>query len=291
MDVCPVCDSKAKIIEDAYSDKLIVNCLRCGQFEIAQTTTFELPKDDNRYIISYWIRKRQNVDKPVQVDSNLLSKILDDVSLPKPGEQAKLFLLWLGDNIKFPEETIDLDYLKLSSIIGSKNEDGVKYIKNYLIENGFLKGIGVNILTANRIGLTFKGWERYEELTKSDYAGNYAFMAMQYNDPQLERAFRNHFKQAVEETGFELRRLDEVLTAGLTNDNNGAYWEAGYAEGLGKPVIYLCEKNHFDNFKTHFDTNHHTTVIWVEDDMQTAMEKLKATIRATLPTTAKMTHE
>ena len=28
----------------------------------------------------------------------------------------------------------------------------------------------------------------------------------------------------------------------LTHDNSGAYWEAGYAEGLGKPVIYICEE-------------------------------------------------
>ena len=32
----------------------------------------------------------------------------------------------------------------------------------------------------------------------------------------------------------------------LTHDNPGAYWEAGYAEGLGKPVIYICEKEKFE---------------------------------------------
>jgi nucleoside 2-deoxyribosyltransferase len=60
-------------------------------------------------------------------------------------------------------------------------------------------------------------------------------------------------------TGFILRRLDDEPKAGLIDDrmraeiqasrfvivdlthmNRGAYWEAGYAEGLGKPVIYTC---------------------------------------------------
>jgi nucleoside 2-deoxyribosyltransferase len=36
----------------------------------------------------------------------------------------------------------------------------------------------------------------------------------------------------------------------LTHDNSGAYWEAGYAEGLGKPVVYLCEKTKFEQAKT-----------------------------------------
>ena len=31
------------------------------------------------------------------------------------------------------------------------------------------------------------------------------------------------------------------------------YWEAGYAEGLEKPVIYTCEKNKFNSEKTPFD--------------------------------------
>ena len=48
----------------------------------------------------------------------------------------------------------------------------------------------------------------------------------------------------------------------LTHDNSGAYWEAGYAEGLGKPVIYICEQTKFDSAKTHFDTNHSTTIMW-----------------------------
>jgi len=35
--------------------------------------------------------------------------------------------------------------------------------------------------------------------------------------------------------------------------NPGAYWEAGYAEGLGKPVIYTCEEAKFVE-ASHFDT-------------------------------------
>ncbi len=69
----------------------------------------------------------------------------------------------------------------------------------------------------------------------------------------------------------------------LTHDNSGAYWEAGYAEGLGKPVLYLCEQVKFDEKKTHFDTNHCTTVIWggskSNDDFST---ELRATLRNSL---------
>ncbi len=129
-------------------------------------------------------------------------------------------------------------------------------------------------------------------------------MGMKFGNTETERISVDFFKPAVAKTGFELRRNDEAQRAGLidalmrvqirqsrfvisdlTDHNNGAYWEAGYAEGLGKPVIYTCRTDHFDSpdIGAHFDTNHHLTVLWHPDDMESAVEKLKATIRATLP--------
>ncbi|MEE8585458.1 MAG: hypothetical protein V3T83_11455, partial [Acidobacteriota bacterium] len=70
--------------------------------------------------------------------------------------------------------------------------------------------------------------------------------------------------------------------------NHGAYWEAGYAEGLGKGVIYTCERAFFEKHGTHFDTNHHFTVLWSVDELEKAEDELKSAIRATLPTEARM---
>jgi nucleoside 2-deoxyribosyltransferase len=56
-------------------------------------------------------------------------------------------------------------------------------------------------------------------------------------------------------------RACRFLIADLTHANNGAYWEAGFAEGLGKPVTYTCKKSEFAK-ASHFDTNHHLTVLW-----------------------------
>ena len=55
-------------------------------------------------------------------------------------------------------------------------------------------------------------------------------------------------------------------------------------------MIYTCRKDVFDDKTkgTHFDTNHHLTVVWEADKLPDAMAKLKATIRATLPEEAKL---
>jgi hypothetical protein len=132
-------------------------------------------------------------------------------------------------------------------------------------------------------------------------------MAMQFSNEELTRILWEHFKPAVKATGFDLVRLDEDPPAGLIDDrlrveirtsrflvadlsdrNPGAYWEAGFAEGLGKPVIYTCRKDVFEGQGSHFDTSHFHTVVWEADKPEAAAQQLKATIRATLPAEAKM---
>ena len=107
---------------------------------------------------------------------------------------------------------------------------------------------------------------------------------------------------AIREAGFDLIRLDErppaglidnrlrveiracaFLVADLTDRNAGAYWEAGFAEALGKPVIYMCREDVFREKATHFDTNHSHTIVWNPEEPEKTAESLKATIRATLP--------
>ena len=125
---------------------------------------------------------------------------------------------------------------------------------------------------------------------------------MQFNDAALDAFVRYVVKPAVKNaTGCDLVTLHDVATAGiidnilrvkirdakfviadLTHDNRGAYWEAGYAEGLGKPVIYICETTKFDEKKTHFDTNHCTTIPWSRDDDGGFRERLTATLRRSL---------
>ena len=85
---------------------------------------------------------------------------------------------------------------------------------------------------------------------------------MQFNDSELDAFVKDIVKPAVKEgIGYDLVDMNDVARAGiidnimrtqirdaafvivdLTHENSGAYWEAGYAEGLGKPVIYNLRK-------------------------------------------------
>ena len=152
------------------------------------------------------------------------------------------------------------------------------------------------------VNLSLDGWEKYEEEKRGSLDGNYGFIAMKFGDDELDKFVHDVVKPSIRrELSIELVDLRDVAEAGiiddimrvkirdakfviadLTHDNHGAYWEAGYAEGLGKPVIYICENTKFEDTGTHFDVNHCTTIPWSKDDADGFCEKLTATLRRSL---------
>ncbi len=322
-DKCPICGSnieepKSRHYKSDYVYQYF--CRRCGDFEVLGGFSHFLPETlDNDAekiaVISHWIRSKhesRSIDDLRQYEMPLLDQKIVETILkqkpPNPAEQANNIIRWLGENIEAPGDLIRLEPAKHQSIMGAITNIGFVWIIRHLINEGIIEGTITT--TTEHVTLSFKGWQYYEELKRGAIDSRKAFRAMKYGDPQLDKIVEEVFKPAVKQTGFELFKLADspkagliddklrveiqtsrFLIADLTHENAGAYWEAGYAEGLEKPVIYTCEKEKFEEQKTHFDTNHHLTVIWDAGETQEAAEELKATIRATLPGEAKLIDE
>lgn len=314
---CPVCSitqSKDDILPWSGSDSTYISCPSCGKFIITGPVALffspEFQSDPEAVVkVSHSIRQMQNPDHPPALTMDVINKILEN-PLPRPREQADLLIRWLAENVKAPGETIYVDPRIHKSIIGAATERGVNLVLKHLVDIGLVTGSlsqTLDGMVGGHVTLSFEGWDYYENLRHGGVVYRKAFIAMRFGDKILEKIVANIFKPSVKLAGFDLVKLNDNPKAGLiddrlrveiqssdfiiadlTHDNHGAYWEAGYAEGLGKPVIYTCEKSKFENTKTHFDTNHHLTIIWDKNSPEDAGEELKATIRATLPHLAKL---
>jgi hypothetical protein len=267
-------------------------------------------------------------DRPL-IEGHLIEQIVREQRLPGAEEQANNLIRYIGEHLESQQDpggNIPFAADKLISIVGCVIYRGVWYIADQLDKEGLLlfpRFASVNEAAGSQapdlppsarsssiqsVRLTFAGWKRFAELQRSHSEGPIAFMAMPFNNTLLDRVYAECFKPAVSKTGFDLRRIIDNPPAGpiddrlrveirksrfticeLTDKNPGAYWEGGFAEGLGRPVIYTCNKTFFDTKGTHFDTNHCHTVLWTEEALSDAGERLKATIRATLPGEAKLT--
>lgn len=222
-----------------------------------------------------------------------------------PAVQAMNLIRYVGDEVSKLGEPLPELPGNIHEIIHAPTLAFADHLIRELSDNGVIKArvfdSGDNSLFLD-VNLALQGWEKYEAEKRGRVAGNTGFIAMQFGDPELDRFVEDVVKPTVKEgVDYDLVDMRNVARAGiidnimrvqirdakfviadLTHDNRGAYWEAGYAEGLGKPVIYICEKEKFDETKTHFDTNHCTTVPWSKDDEEGFRRELIATIRRSL---------
>lgn len=317
---CQICNTIAKEHPNNGADVFIIDCPRCGHYEIDGTSSaYFLHNDDELKSVklSHYIRKNFNGKNRIKINRIKVKDLIENFELPKPKEQADNLLFWIGEDLKTPDGMTEVLLNDLISIIGAQNEKGVEYIANYLKDEGYIHHLGFATVSQGhspmpihsqlKAFMTFKGWDRYYEILNESVESKIVFMAMKFGKDETDNLYKNVLIDAVKQTGFELRRLDDNPQAGsiddrlrveirrskflisdLTHDNPGAYFEAGFAEGLGKKVIYICEKEIFDERGTHFDTNHHLTLKWDLSKPEEFAEQLKATIRATFPNEAKM---
>lgn len=313
---CPVCTSNLDNCERRPSgrDGVFYSCPACGDFFFTSSLLASLDSLKNSTRngatkISHAIRSMQSSNQGSELYVETVEEILSR-ELPQPHEQVDLFIRWLAENGEDPGKTIWITPATHGPIIGATSDEGFALIIDYLFDQELVIGNQSEAMGQPgraHIALSMNGWSHYNGLKTGSSSYRKAFMAMKFGDQVLNNVLERVFKPAVKDTGFDLLKLDDNPRAGLiddrlrveiqsadfilsdlTHDNLGAYWEAGYAEGLGKPVIYTCERSKFDSKKgTHFDTNHHLTIIWDDSDPAACADQLKATIRATLPSLAK----
>lgn len=315
MTECPVCNSTLKRFE-ARGERSFYECPRCGPYSLSYEAEQDLDGylsrgENSRARLSHALYHMTKREQWALVTTALLQNILDSTELPRPQGQLENLILWLGEAQPNMGATIEAEENAIAAV-GVVDLSSLAFLGSQAIDAGLLKGKVTQYVDGSyhiySLQLTLAGWQLFENLQRGKSNSRIAFMAMQFGDEELDRIYKDYFKIGVAATGFDLKRVDEgqpagliddrlrveirqcrFLIADLTHDNRGAYWEAGFAEGLGKPVIYTCRKDVFEDKTkgTHFDTNHHLTVTWESGKLDDAVKRLKDTIRATLPEDAK----
>jgi hypothetical protein len=308
--VCPLCrnrhGTKANTVPSNF-DGQSIQCECCGSFKVTRVVLADQGErlersltEVQRVCLMRAIRRSQSNKKIPVITSQFLSDFQKSARLPTPPELARGIIEILGDEYKISGQTYT--EVSIQSIVEvGFFDDGtlVSVIKN-MEDQGLIDD--ESTMDGTTLSLTLRGWREYDALQKGLRPGRFGFLAMKFNDPVLEKFCEDVVRPIVKEAlGYDVIDLREVSRAGvidnilreqirdsaflladLTHDNSGAYWEAGYAEGLGKPVIYLCEREKFEEAQTHFDTNHCTTIIWSAENGDAAGNELVATIRRSL---------
>lgn len=229
-----------------------------------------------------------------------------------PMEQLDEVVLWLGRRTRRrPNVSIDIvpDMWALTALICAPDlrhlwwliggPEGLSLIIGRGWDNSTMAGRSPDYRPPTwNLHLTWEGLKRYHELQAGRVQSRKVFMAMKFKDPDdlgledMYQAFRNALEA---DTEFVLERLDEhpvpggisermvleirtsrMMVADLTYGNQNVYWEAGYAEGLHRPVVYTLHADRKSD--STFDTKQRQTVFWTKDTLSEACNVLVATL-------------
>ena len=319
---CPVClnmhSDPAQIVHAGTNFR--VDCPVCGHYILTdeawtdlldpQTGVGHNLSELSRATISHTLRSGSATNSsslPMLTVAFLKPFVEGERSGPIRAEQATNIIKYIGNEVSRSGLAVERLPVGFYAIIGAPNPELAARLARELVEIGILSGIDASTMGGTDLldlDLTLGGWKRYEEEKRGRVAGNYGFLAMKFEDDTLDPFVKNILKPTVKNgIGYDLFDMRDVARTGvidnimrsqirdaafviadLTHNNSGAYWEAGYAEGLGKPVLYICEKTKFEMTNTHFDTNHSTTVLWSTNpkEYENFGQELVATLRRAL---------
>lgn len=313
---CPFCSGPLDRPIVADGSNFAVCCANCGDHLVTGTLRAELANAPLEVTAKARLgHALVRVPAGKLLTSDFVKSLLDTTRLPAAADCVDNLVLYLAREVEVGH-AIELSPETMVAAIGARSPAGSLWSMEQATQLGYLElsDVGyVHELARTQLAkLTMRGWSRYDELMRSGAGSRHAFMAMRFDDEEVERVFREHLVPAVAAAGFDLRttngahqtagsidnrmrveiRTSRFLVCDLTHGNRGAYWEAGFAEGLGRPVFYICRADvladgtHPD--RPHFDTRQQLIIPWNQDAPASGAQALKDAIRATLPGEAKM---
>lgn len=292
---CWICEAEFANSWPREVDWIVVDCRVCGKYRISETlyaTAFPLP-DSERYRVSFRL-KRATLEgrKPPDLTAHTFPALSAGLPTPRTHEKTGLLIVSLALAHPAPGEYFPFDEVREYSLAGAKNSDEVRFFIDALKSNGCLKSTPSGFL------ITPHGWSEAARLAEVEpTASKRCFAAFHFVD-EMHAVFRDGIAPAITDAGFEPRianapahneqidarivaeiRQARFVVADVTYARTGVYFEAGYALGLGRQVIWTCRADR-EKEDMHFDTRQYNHILW--SDAANLRDQLYTRIVATI---------
>ncbi len=303
---CPICgksrDGGVKFDGSPGQAEHLIICPQCGQFECDTSTRTNLPDrltDAVKGGLSCATRQAwEAVKKPLYVTLSKAQELATPHMNTRVSDNLDKLLRLIATRSGRPGGPLaTFDYVTDFTLIDCCRDGEFGQYLDWLQEAGTAQRMPGSNSRAAQFRLTMKGWNQVQPLPRQGGIPGRCFVAMAF-DPTLNDVFDLGITPAVIDCGFPLPlRIDrkdhnnqitdeliaairdaEFMVADLTLQRQSVYFEAGFARGLGREVIYCCRDIDFDN--RHFDVEQVKAIKWasVTDLREQLARRIKATI-------------
>lgn len=314
---CPICEMCGATHDATYKDVIRYDCRLCGVYYIpvSDRGADTINKFDKEQLAQYlyynkgkkrllFLQELKSKDTMKQFDGYqfITPKDVENWYPKTFAQKADKVLLKLAEKAVFDGAYIEMTDQEKKAMyfacspkkyvaeFGEAMGIQVRYMENFLQKQEYI------VIDKNgRIQLTPKALDRVYELQKNNADNDRAFVAIQFDGTQ---DLRERIREGLQMAGYQAIIMDEehyngqivpemlhqintcnFVVAELTSKNQNVYFEAGYATGQNKEVIYLCNGKELDT-SPQFDVAQYNLLTYKEIDE--IPQKLKARIEATI---------
>ena len=256
---------------------------------------------EEKAMLTAYTRELFEYDSPepeldVLAEQNQLDVIIQSYKRKSINDKLENFIRFLAKQTDFFGKEINIDFRKDFPITYSKISSEINNIFYLCVDLGLIEIIRGSDGPEQSAKLTLQGWHKSEEIKESGTFSKKCFVAMSCNEG-LREIYENGIKKAIEEAGyqpvfiereehnekicdliiFEIRS-SKFLVADVTKQRQNVYYEAGFAHGLKRNVIWTCHSDEIGD--VHFDTRQYNYIVWetAEDLKKKLYNRIKATI-------------
>ena len=289
--ICPIWGTVAEVGRSTpYT--VDVNSERAGggySFSIGFEGHLQSLPVSERARLSTWILDRNRAGETFpMVNGSALDAARSRRDLPMTAKRERM-LKALGVVNSRPGRWLDAQRVGIFVLpwIEAESVDEGAFMIDQFVQDGFLAVRGLEI------GLTAPGFEAIDSLKSAGAETKQAFVAMWFG-PEMLPVYDEGIAPAVRDAGYEPFRIDrkehvnkiddEIIAeirasrfliadftcplittadgATVGNPRGGVYYEAGFAQGLGTPVIWMAREDTIEH--VHFDTRQFAHILWKE---------------------------
>lgn len=304
---CFLCNTECESHSGGNFDVHWFRCSRCGNFGVTHTLEVNAHSDSENKAKAAMLAAERKIQRPGSsfVLSDEFSGVRDKVAWlrfdefisqsPKSAyEMLERTLLNLALLVSHPSETIKVTEPDCFMYF-SRDARGQLYMLRQMRDMGWITSMST---VPGQLTIEAKGWQKVDDLSrKTDKDARQAFVAMWFHE-SMQEVFEIGIRPAIEKSGkVKCLRIDQLehnnkicdqiiaeirrskyLIADFSGNRGGVYFEAGFAQGLGLPVIWLVGEDHLGD--VHFDTRQYNYIVY--STPKDLYEKLCSRIEATI---------
>lgn len=286
----------------------IIMCEKCGSYKLASSLILSSKSEIEKKQCSVMVKRNYQLNKePVDLHTGNFEQISESYRLYSLPDKTNNILKYIAEQSEKNGlgTYVKIDFEKDKYIAPVLTNTELVFLVEILVTEGYLevrsqlRGRKLEPTYLESLRVSYKGWEKVLDST-GHINKDHCFVAMPFGDSEYQNNVMDCIRDTINDFGFktivenrELHNDDIVLDiigkiktcrfviADAKDQRANVFYEAGYARGLGRPVIWHCNKSEVNKLsKNAFDTRNLNHIVWndTEDLRNQLMLRINATI-------------